>query len=148
MGVCVHPFVRAPQEKFMVPSFVRPTAVAGLLGLAAVLSGCVAVPYDGYGGYSSGYSGGYYGYGSYGYSEPATVYSAPTYIYTPPAYRYRAPAYRGGRGGWGDQDRDGIPNRRDRDRDGDGIPNRLDRDRDGDGIPNRFDRGPNRPRMR
>ena len=134
-----------------IPSFVRPLAIAGLLGLSAFLSGCVAVPYDGYNtsygaSYSSGYGGsGYYGYG---YNSPAPVYTAPTYIYTPPVYRHRPPAYRGGRGGWGDQDRDGIPNRRDRDRDGDGIPNRVDRDRDGDGVPNRFDRRPNRPRMR
>lgn len=31
------------------------------------------------------------------------------------------------RGGMGDRDRDGVPNRVDRDRDGDGVPNRLDR---------------------
>jgi hypothetical protein len=54
--------------------------------------------------------------------------------------------------GYGDADRDGVPNRYDRhynprwDRDGDGIPNRRDAvynppwDRDGDGIPNRHDR--------
>jgi len=29
--------------------------------------------------------------------------------------------------GWGDRDRDGIPNRYDRDRDGDGVPNYYDR---------------------
>ena len=51
-------------------------------------------------------------------------------------------AYRAG--GWqrGDQDRDGIPNRYDRDRDNDGVANRYDRDRDGDGVPNRYDRAP------
>lgn len=43
-----------------------------------------------------------------------------------------APAYHGHRGHWErqarwDQDRDGIPNRRDRDIDGDGVPNRYDR---------------------
>jgi hypothetical protein len=32
------------------------------------------------------------------------------------------------------------------DRDRDGIPNRLDRDRDGDGVPNRYDRAPDNPR--
>ena len=32
------------------------------------------------------------------------------------------------------------------DRDRDGIPNRYDRDRDGDGVPNRFDRAPDNPR--
>ena len=31
------------------------------------------------------------------------------------------------------------------DRDRDGVPNRADRDRDGDGIPNRYDRAPNNP---
>lgn len=31
------------------------------------------------------------------------------------------------------------------DRDRDGIPNRMDRDRDGDGVPNRYDRNPNNP---
>jgi hypothetical protein len=32
------------------------------------------------------------------------------------------------------------------DRDRDGVPNRLDRDRDGDGVPNRLDRAPDNPR--
>ncbi|MDO9248387.1 MAG: BA14K family protein [Phenylobacterium sp.] len=41
---------------------------------------------------------------------------------------------------YGDLDRDGVPNRYDRDRDGDGIRNREDRDRDNDGIHNRYDR--------
>ncbi|MGJ7553622.1 hypothetical protein ACSFBX_00395 [Variovorax sp. RB2P76] len=36
------------------------------------------------------------------------------------------------RGGYGDRDRDGVPNR-------------ADRDRDGDGVPNRYDRNPNNP---
>ena len=50
--------------------------------------------------------------------------------------------------GYGDRDRDGVPNRydRDRDRDRDGVPNRYDRDRDGDGVPNRSDRRPGDPR--
>jgi hypothetical protein len=30
------------------------------------------------------------------------------------------------RPGYGDRDRDGVPNRYDRDRDGDGVPNRYD----------------------
>jgi hypothetical protein len=34
--------------------------------------------------------------------------------------------------GWGDRDRDGVPNR-------------YDRDRDGDGVPNYYDRRPNNP---
>lgn len=58
--------------------------------------------------------------------------------------------------GWGDRDRDGIPNRLDNrpnnprgDQDRDGIPNRFDNrplnphgDQDRDGVPNRFDRKP------
>ena len=46
----------------------------------------------------------------------------------------------------GDGDRDGVPNRLDRDRDNDGIRNRNDRDRDGDGVLNRRDRRPDNPR--
>jgi hypothetical protein len=50
-----------------------------------------------------------------------------------------------------DRDRDGIPDRYERnngrgDRDHDGVPNRFDRDRDGDGVPNRFDREPDNRR--
>jgi hypothetical protein len=81
---------------------------------AAGLSGCAVYGYphtytsaDVY--YSTGtpyYGSGYY----YGHR--------PTYI-----YGYGARGY--GRG-YGDQDRDGIPNRYDRDRDGDGVPNRHD----------------------
>ena len=36
-----------------------------------------------------------------------------------------------------------VPARGDEDRDG--IPNRFDRDKDGDGVPNRFDDRPNNP---
>ena len=46
-------------------------------------------------------------------------------------YAYRDHPGRGGPGG---------------DRDRDGIPNRYDRDKDGDGVPNRFDDAPNNPR--
>ena len=34
------------------------------------------------------------------------------------------------------------------DRDRDGVPNRYDRDKDGDGVPNRFDAAPNNPNRR
>jgi len=34
------------------------------------------------------------------------------------------------------------------DRDRDGVPNRYDRDRDNDGVPNRFDNAPNNPYRR
>jgi len=64
---------------------------------------------------------------------PVYVEAQPVYVAPQPVYRpYVAyPAYR--RAGWGDADRDGIPNRYDRvynpgwDRDGDGISNRHDR---------------------
>jgi hypothetical protein len=64
---------------------------------------------------------------------PVVVQRAPVYVQAQPVYRSYEPypAYR--RAGWGDADRDGIPNRYDRvynpawDRDGDGIPNRYDR---------------------
>jgi hypothetical protein len=44
-----------------------------------------------------------------------------------------------------DADRDGVPNKWDRDIDNDGIPNSWDRDVDNDGVPNRWDRFPNNP---
>ena len=34
------------------------------------------------------------------------------------------------------------------DRDRDGVPNQRDRDRDGDGVPNRYDNAPDNPRYR
>ncbi|SNS49284.1 hypothetical protein SAMN06265795_10365 [Noviherbaspirillum humi] len=46
-------------------------------------------------------------------------------VWAPHAYPVMRPVPR--HGPRGDQDRDGIPNFRDRDRDGDGIPNRWDR---------------------
>jgi hypothetical protein len=62
------------------------------------------------------------------------AYPAPVYV---PAPVYRThPGYR--HAGWGDADRDGIPNRYDR------VYNPR-WDRDGDRIPNRHDRHPNRP---
>lgn len=91
------------------------------------------------------------------YSPPPVVYSPPPVVYAPPPVVYRpvprvvypapvvygqpvpvvyGPGYYGHRQqGWGDRDRDGIPNRYDRydnrqqhwDRDRDGIPNWQDR---------------------
>ena len=76
-----------------------------------------------------------------------------------PVYGH-APVYGHGQVGYGDRDRDGVPNRYDRvynprwDRDGDGVPNRYDRhpnhargghhDRDRDGVPNWRDNRDNR----
>ena len=74
------------------------------LGAVAGLSGCVA--------YADPY------YGGYGYGQPAVS----GYISSGPVY---GPAPGGGRGR-GHRDRDGVPNRYDRDRDGDGVPNRVD----------------------
>ena len=89
----------------------------------------------------------------------------------PYGYQQPAPRHPGrDRGPFGDADRDGVPNRFDRDRGGpwgdadrDGIPNRFDRDSrfydpraarrsadwgdwDRDGVVNRFDRFPHNPR--
>jgi hypothetical protein len=106
------------------------------LALCAVLGGCAAYG-DPYG----------YGYGYPSASPYGGVYAQPGYSYGP---SFGGSVYidgrRGGGRGYGDRDRDGIPNRLDRDRDNDGIPNRLDRDRDGDGVRNRQDSRPNNPR--
>lgn len=45
-----------------------------------------------------------------------------------------------------DRDRDGVPDAYDRDRDNDGVRNRNDSDRDGDGYRNDYDRHPDDPR--
>jgi hypothetical protein len=93
----------------------------------------------------------------YGYVQPAPVYVAPQPFYAQPRPVYVQPqtAYYGLDRRWerngrnGDWDRDGIPNRFDRDsryyqaravhgRGGWG-------DADGDGVPNRYDRAPNNP---
>ncbi len=71
--------------------------------------------------------------------QPVYVQSQPAYVYTQPGYVYQGPAYGHGyrdhgharrHGPRGDLDRDGIPNRYDRDRDGDGVPNWHDRQPD------------------
>jgi hypothetical protein len=61
----------------------------------------------------------------------------PGYGYVQPGYAPRGPGYYGGDGRW---DRRGYG-----DRDRDGIPNRYDRDSDGDGVPNRYDYRPDNP---
>jgi hypothetical protein len=93
----------------------------------------------------------------YGYVQPAPVYVQPQPVYVQPRPVYVQPqtVYYGHdrrwdrRAGYGDWDRDGIPNRFDRDsryydprvsyRQGGWG------DRDHDGAPNRFDRAPNNP---
>lgn len=73
------------------------------------------------------------------------VWVGGTWIRDRPGYTYAAPTWverdgrwamqngRWNRGGRGDRDRDGVPNRR---------------DRDGDGVPNRMDNRPNDPNRR
>ena len=70
------------------------------------------------------------------YDNPVIVVPAPPprgHVVVPrpvqPSYGWYAQGGdpRAYRRGWGDRDRDGVPNRYDRDRDGDGVPNRYDR---------------------
>jgi hypothetical protein len=59
---------------------------------------------------------------------PAPPPPPPVYYGPPPRhYGYNDRRYYHRDGGWGDRDRDGVPNRYDRDRDGDGVPNYYDR---------------------
>jgi WXXGXW repeat (2 copies) len=78
--------------------------------------------------------------------RPGYAYLQPQWVQVGTQWQYRPGQWN--RGGRGDTDHDGIPNRFDRDRDGDGIRNRADRDRDGDGVPNRYDRRPDNPNRR
>jgi hypothetical protein len=102
----------------------------------------------------------------YGYAQPTPVYVQPQPVYVQPEpvyyesqpfYYAPQPAYYGHRhrwherrGAWGDADRDGVPNRYDRDsrfydtRAG----YRPWGDADRDGVPNRYDRAPNNPYRR
>lgn len=71
------------------------------------------------------------------YMQRPVVRAYPAPVYVPaPVYRTYPGYYR--HAGWGDADRDGIPNRYDR------VYNPR-WDRDGDRVPNRYDRHPNRP---
>lgn len=64
------------------------------------------------------------------YVQPRPVYVQPTPIYVRPqpvwGYQQDWRHHRHDSGRRHDQDRDGVPNRRDRDRDGDGVPNQWD----------------------
>lgn len=113
-------------------------------GLVMVTAGCVETA--GYpatygyspGGYSPGYgSSGYspaYGYSGSSnnyysqpsYSRPQTPYYSQPRVVTQTRYvPVASPTPR--RGPYGDYDRDGIPNRYDRDANGDGLPDRYQR---------------------
>lgn len=147
---------------FWIP---RAGAAGWLLAGSALLSGCAVydVPYNdgiGNGSITTGYGPGpYYDNPAYGtvygapygapvYGSGVTIYGSSGYypgtVYGGPVYP-NSPQYRRNPGNYrpnGDIDRDGIPNRLDRDRDGDGIANRADRhpnrgprDRNGDGVP-------------
>jgi len=105
-------------------------------GLVIVTAGCVEQGgYPTTYGYSPGYSSPGYGYSGYSnsyYSQPSYYRSQPTYysqpVVTQPRYvPVASPTPR--RGPYGDYDRDGIPNRYDRDKNGDGVPDRYQRNR-------------------
>ena len=81
------------------------------------------------------------------YVQPQPVYVQPQPVYGP---RYDSYGWQRHRGPWGDSDRDGVPNIRDRDsRYYEGHRgHRGGRDADRDGVPNRFDRAPHNPYYR
>jgi hypothetical protein len=94
---------------------------AGLI--AATTAGCVES--NGYPNtaYSNGYNNN--GYYNNGYYRNGTYYSnAPAPVVYNSGYAYNNTPRRGPNG---DYDRDGIPNKYDRDANGDGIPDRLQR---------------------
>ena len=73
--------------------------------------------------YNNGYNNGYYRNGPYYSNAPAAVYT-PAPVYNG-GYAYNTAPPR--RGPNGDYDRDGIPNKYDRDANGDGVPDRYQR---------------------
>jgi len=87
--------------------------------------------------------------------QPVVVQPAPAHVRPQPVYVQPAPVRTypqvARNGAWGDADRDGIPNRYDRDsrfheRHADNRGPWGDADRDG--VPNRYDRAPNNPYRR
>ena len=89
---------------------------AGLI--AATTAGCVES--NGYP--NTAYNNGYYRNGTYYSNAPAAVYT-PAPVYNS-GYAYNNTPRRGPNG---DYDRDGIPNKYDRDANGDGVPDRFQR---------------------
>ena len=101
--------------------------------VAATTAACVGdTGYYGnsYGYPSTAYSSGYYAPSS-GYYAPSTGYYAPSsssYYSSNSGYAYNTAPRRPSRyGPNGDYDRDGIPNKYDRDANGDGVPDRYQR---------------------
>ena len=84
--------------------------------------------------------------------EPAPVYVQPQPVYVQPQPVYRGqPRYAQRSGAWGDYDRDGVPNIRDRDTrfyDARVGHRHGGWDADRDGVPNRYDRAPGNPYRR
>jgi len=87
------------------------------VGLVAVTAGCVETTTSGYP--SSSYNRGYYNNGQYYASNSGGYYASDGRYYSNSTTARRGPN--------GDYDRDGIPNRYDRDANGDGIPDRYQR---------------------
>lgn len=94
--------------------------------LVAATAGCMETAGTGYPATSYGYGNGYYSQPSYYRSQP-TYYSQPQVVTQTRYVPVASPSPR--RGPYGDYDRDGIPNRYDRDKNGDGVPDRYQRKR-------------------
>ncbi|MFZ5782769.1 MAG: hypothetical protein ACOY4R_21410 [Pseudomonadota bacterium] len=91
---------------------------------SAVIAGTAACTTDGYYPNTS-YGRGYYGNNGYAYNAPSSYYGTRSGYYNTGSSYYSRNTPR--RGPNGDYDRDGIPNRYDRDANGDGTPDRWQR---------------------
>ena len=81
---------------------------------------------------------------------PVIVQPAPVIVQPAPVYVQQHPGHQS-HGAWGDADRDGVPNRYDRDSrhyDGRAAYRAGWTDADRDGVPNRYDHAPNNPYRR
>jgi hypothetical protein len=112
---------------------VKMLLAAGLIAATtAACTGETGYPGSTYGYPSTAYNnGGYYQNGTYYSSRPAysTAYNSGYYTAPSTAYStgYYAQPTTPRRGPNGDYDRDGIPNKYDRDANGDGVPDRFQR---------------------
>jgi len=94
-----------------------------LIAASLMVTATACVETTSYGGYPSGsygygYNSGYYNTGGYSYGSSPSRYYGGSSGYASNPRRY---------GPNGDYDRDGIPNKYDRDANGDGIPDRYQR---------------------